>query len=100
MSRANTISLVGAVAIGAGLLGTSSAFATPANGAVIAASSGEVTQTVVWYGHVGGWSGLGLRPVAWRGAYGYPNYGYGYGYAGRPGWRAARNRSWARHYGF
>jgi hypothetical protein len=94
MSRPTTISLVGAVAIGVGLLGTSSAFAAPANGAVIAASTGEVAQTVVWYGHVEGWRGAGLRAVAWRGAYGYPNYRYAYGS------RVTRNRGWARRYGF
>jgi hypothetical protein len=100
MSRPTAISLVGAVAIGAGLLGTSPAFAAPADGAVIAASqviaasTGELTQTVAWYGHVGGWRGAGLRGVAWRGAYGYPSYPYAY--AGP----RARNRSWARHYGF
>jgi hypothetical protein len=78
MSRQTTIALVGAVAIGVGLLSMSSAFAAPANGAVIgeAASNGGVTQKVLWRG---GWrGGLGWRGVGWRG---------GLGWRGGVGWR-------------
>ena len=81
MSR-QTISLIGAATIGVALVGTSSAFAAPANGAVIgeAASTGEVTQKVIWRG---GWRGVGWRGVGWRGA------GWRYGRGWRPGLAAA-----------
>ena len=51
MSRQITISLLSA-AIGAGLLGMSSASAAPANGAAInkAASAETLTEKVVWRG--------------------------------------------------
>jgi hypothetical protein len=89
MARQTVISLVG-VAIGAGLLGVSSASAAPANGVVIgkAASAGELTEKVIWRGYGwrpgwrAGWRGWGWRPglaaagVAAAAAYGASNYGY------------------------
>jgi hypothetical protein len=92
MSRQTTISLVGAAALGARLLGISSAFAIPADGAVIGeAASATVTQKAVWRGHAWGWHGVSscrgwdcraewnaYRPVYGYGrVYRYAPYGYG-----------------------
>jgi hypothetical protein len=83
MSRQIAISLVGATAIGIGLLGMSSAFAAPANGTVIgdAASDGAVAQKVFWHR---GWRGVGWRGVGWRGV-GWRGVGWRTGW--HPGWR-------------
>src|SRR5215467_8913705 len=81
MARQTIISLVG-VAIGAGLLGVTSAGAAPADGGVInkAASAGVVTEQVVWRGY--GWRGRG---VGWRPGLRAGWHGYGW----RPGLAAA-----------
>jgi hypothetical protein len=81
MSRQTIISLVGAAALGARLLGMSAAFATPADGAVIAeAASASVTQKAVWRGRAWGSQGAsscrGWDCRAEWNAYG-PVYGYG-----------------------
>lgn len=83
MSRQTTILLVGAATIGAGV-GMSSAFAVPADGAVIdEAASTSVTQKVRSWG----WRGVDA-PRGWglRGGWdGYrPVYGYGRFYAYGP----------------
>jgi hypothetical protein len=91
MSRQIAISLVGATAIGIGLVGMSSAFAAPANGTVIgeAALNGGVTQKVIWRGGWrggAGWRGVGWRGVGWRGV-GWRGVGWrGVGWRG-VGWR-------------
>jgi hypothetical protein len=81
MSRQTAILLAGAV-VGVGLLGMSSATAAPANGAAIgaAASAEELTQKVVWRGHVGGRGYVGRAHVV---GHRYGRRGYGV----RPGWR-------------
>jgi hypothetical protein len=89
MSRQTTISLVGAAAIGVALLGTSSAFAAPANGAAIGAaatSGGDLTEKVVWRGRGVGWRGVGWRGAGFRGAGWRGGWGWRAGW--RPGWRA------------
>jgi hypothetical protein len=92
MARHTTIFLVGA-ALGAGLLGTSSACAAPANGAAIgeSASAGSLSQKVVWRGGWGGWRGAGWRGVGWRGGgWGWRGAGWrGVGWRGGWGWRGA-----------
>ena len=97
MSRQTTIWLAGA-AVGVGLLGMSSAFAAPINGAVIGetASNVGVTEKVIWRGGVGwrgaGWRGAGWRGVGWRGV-GWRGVGWrGVGWRG-VGWRGAGWRS-------
>src|SRR5215472_5356991 len=98
MSRQTTIWLAGA-AVGVGLLGMSSAFAAPINGAVIGetASNVGVTEKVIWRGGVGwrgagwrgaGWRGVGWRGVGWRGV-GWRGAGWRYGWGWRPGLAAA-----------
>jgi hypothetical protein len=88
MSRQTTTALVGAAAIGVGLLSMSSALAAPANGAVIgdAASAAGVSERVLWRGGVG-WRGVGWRGVGWRGVGWRPGWRYGWGW--RPGLAAA-----------
>jgi hypothetical protein len=99
MSRHATISLI-AAAFGAGLLGMSPASAVPANGVVIGATAGAVTQSVAWRTSTWRW-----RP-GWRGYenfryaddnsfcwqpgplpawYGWCNYGHSRLYGWRPG---------------
>src|SRR5215470_9158249 len=92
MSHRTTILLIGA-AVGAGLLGMSTAAAAPANGAVIgkAASTEALTQEVVW--RCWGWR----RGWGWHGGWRRPGWrvGWGRGWGWRAGWAPGWRAGWA-----